>query len=436
MSESRSVRREPPADPLLVVADANGHLHEVQGLFALGRSGGTIVRPDPRAWIPLPEGSLLFHLPGRRPVGLDPTAGRPRTIEEDGGEPVSAAAAFLPPAFTALYLAPWERRKDAPVLPLYCYAAIGWRDGTFVVPALRVDPDRRQDVALFDESEIDQRASDVLRRFPENRLVRHVVENCALTYCCPAARNFVLGRWEAPLPTSPACNADCVGCLSYQPEGEVPVTQPRLRIQPTAEEIAELAVWHLERAPRPIVSFGQGCEGEPLLRGEVLEQAIRKIRDRTRRGTININTNASRPDVVRRLVAAGLEAIRISLNSCRPELYERYYRPRGYRFEDLLLSGRAVAEADGVVSLNYFMFPGITDTREEFEALCRVVEQAGVGVIQMRNLNIDPDLYLERLGLASDLAPGFGIDRWMKRVRRAFPRLRFAYFNPPRADPS
>ncbi|GAB4228110.1 MAG: radical SAM protein [Acidobacteriota bacterium] len=427
--------RRVPADPLLVVAGPGGELREVEGVYALARSGGTAVRPDPRSWVPLPEGALLFHLPGRRAIGLDPTTGRPAEVASDRDEQVTAAAAFLPPAFTALYLSAYRREPEAPALPLYCYAAVGWRDGTFVVPALRVDPDRRQDVALFDEQEIERAARETLARFPGNRLARHLVENCALTYCCPAARNFVLGRWEAPLPSSPACNADCIGCLSYQPEGEVPVTQPRLTIRPTPEEIAEIATWHLERAPRAIVSFGQGCEGEPLLRGEVIEEAIRRIRAATRRGTININTNASRPDVVRRLVDAGLDAIRISLNSCREELYERYYRPRGYGFEDLVASGRAVADAGGTVSLNYFMFPGITDTEDEFAALCRVIERAGVSVIQMRNLNIDPDLYLERLGLPADLPPGFGIDRWRKRLGRQFRDLRFGYFNPPREAP-
>ncbi len=423
-----------PQDPWLVAAYEDGTVVEIPGIFALCRSGGMAVRSDPRSWMELPQGSLLFHLPGRYPMGWNPETGRPVVVREFEGRPVVAAAAFLPPAHTALYLAPWERRPDAPILPLYCYSALAFRDGTYVAPAVRVDPDTRQDVALFDEDEIERGCVETLARHPGNRLVEHLVENCARTYCCPAARNYVLGRWEAPMPTSPACNADCIGCISYQPEEEIPVTQPRLRVKPTAEEIAEMAVWHLERAPRPVVSFGQGCEGEPLLRGEVLEEAVRLIRARTQRGVININTNASRPDVVARLVAAGLNQIRVSLNSCRPDLYRRYYRPRGYDFDDLIASGRAVSSAGGLVSLNYFMFPGITDDEDEFRALERMVEEAGVHVIQMRNLNIDPDHYLARLGLPADLKPGFGMERWMKRVRKRFPGILFRYFNPPRED--
>ena len=236
------------------------------------------------------------------------------------------------------------------------------------------------------------------------------------------------------MPTSPACNADCVGCISFQPEGEIPVTQPRLSFTPSVDELVEMAVPHLDSAERPVVSFGQGCEGEPLLRGDDLVEACRAIRARTDAGVVNINTNASRPGVVAKMMDAGLDAIRISLNSCRPELYERYYRPRNYTFEDLVASGAAVSSRGGLVSLNYFIFPGITDHEEEFAAFEEVVERAGVHVIQMRNLNLDPDHYLERLGLPLDMAPGFGIERWMRRVRKRFPELLFRYFNPPRED--
>jgi pyruvate-formate lyase-activating enzyme len=424
----------PVVDPFLVVSGPEGNLFEVPDLLAMGRSGGTWVRPHPRSFRELPQGALLFHLPGRRPVGFDPRTGRPVVLETYRGREVVAAATFLPPAHTALFLQPWERVPGTGPLPLYAYCAVGFRDGTFVAPAVRVDPDVRQDVALFDHDEIEAAAARTLERFPGNRLVEHLVGNCALTYCCPAARNFVLGRWEAPIPTSPACNADCVGCLSFQPGREVPVTQPRLRLVPKVEEIAEMAALHLETAPRPVVSFGQGCEGEPLLQAELIEAAIREIRRRTARGTINLNSNASRPEAVARLVDAGLDSLRISINSCRWPLYEAYYRPRRYTLDDVVASGRAVASAGGHVSLNYFMFPGITDCEEEFAAFQEVASRAGARTIQMRNLNLDPDLYLASLRLPKDLAPGFGLDRWMKRAREAFPDLRFGYFNPPRED--
>ena len=373
-----------------------------------------------------------MHLPGRRPVGWDPEQGRPVVLEEYAGQEVFAACAFLPPAYTNLFLAPWKRCDGADPLPLYAYGAIGFLRGSFVASCIRVDADRRQDLDQFDEEEINSRAKDLRARYPDNRLVRHLVDNCALDYCCPAARNYVLGRWEAPIPTSPSCNADCVGCISSQSDTQIPVTQPRLRFVPEVEEIVEMAVPHLERAPRAVVSFGQGCEGEPLLQAERIEAAIREIRRRTERGTIHLNTNASRPEAVVRLVAAGLDSIRISLNSCQKEYYERYYRPKGYAFEALIRSGRAVADGGGRVCLNYFVFPGLTDTDAEYEALSQMIREARVSVLEARNLNIDPDLYIAALGLPERKAPGFGIEPWMKRVEAAYPWVRLAYFNPPR----
>ena len=114
-------------------------------------------------------------------------------------------------------------------------------------------------------------------------------------YHCFAAKNIFVGRWEAPLPTSPSCNARCIGCLSLQ-EGECCASQDRITFVPTPEEIAEAAIPHLRKAEDPIVSFGQGCEGEPLVQSKTLVRAVRMMRDATSRGVINLNTNGFSPD--------------------------------------------------------------------------------------------------------------------------------------------
>ena len=63
---------------------------------------------------------------------------------------------------------------------------------------------------------------------------------------------------------------------------------------------------------------------------------FRAIRARTTHGTLHLNTNGSRPDAVARLADAGLDSIRVSLNSARPEAYTPYYRPRTYSFADVV----------------------------------------------------------------------------------------------------
>jgi pyruvate-formate lyase-activating enzyme len=266
---------------------------------------------------------------------------------------------------------------------------------------------------------------------PANRLVRHL-ETCALESGCPAGKNFFLGRYEAPLPTAVTCNARCLGCLSLQANTGISCTQERIAFTPQPEEIAEAALLHIGRVDRAVVSFGQGCEGEPLTAADAIEGAIRLIRGRTRRGTINLNTNAGMPQRVARLCAAGLDSIRVSVNSVRPECYRAYFRPRGYDFEDVLRSIDAALASGTFVSINYLNSPGFTDTRPEAEALRRFLEAHPIHMIQWRNLNFDPLRYWKAMDAAAPSDRPLGMDALVDRIRRGFPRLKFGYFNPPK----
>ena len=71
----------------------------------------------------------------------------------------------------------------------------------------------------------------------------------------------------------------------------------------------------------------------------------------------------------------------------------------------------------------------LTSLQAELEALSALIEDTGLHMIQLRNLNIDPDLYRASLppGLVQQ---GRGL-RWLRaKLARRFPRLRFGYFNP------
>jgi MoaA/NifB/PqqE/SkfB family radical SAM enzyme len=245
--------------------------------------------------------------------------------------------------------------------------------------------------------------------------------------------NFALGRWECPVPVSPACDAACLGCISEQKKSGVRSTQDRIGFTPTAAEILEFAVPHLETAERAMISFGQGCEGEPLLKAGLIEKAVRAARGLTRRGTVHLNTNAGDPDALERVAAAGLDSVRVSLNSARPEYYQKYYRSRKFGFEDMLESLGRARRAGIWISLNYFILPGFTDGVEETEAFVEIVKEFRVDCVQMRNLNIDPGWYRSALGLETGaLTPG--ILKWRNTVKRKAPWLRFGYFNPPKED--
>jgi len=257
------------------------------------------------------------------------------------------------------------------------------------------------------------------------------LERCALEYHCRAAQNYFIGRHEAPIPTSIACNSQCVGCISLQSDGTFPASHERVRRAPTPDEIADMAVGHIARVPDGVVSFGQGCEGEPLLGRDLLPASVRRIRERTDRGTINANTNGSLPQVVDAMCAAGLDAIRVSINSPRAPLYDAYYRPRKYTLDDVVETLRVVRRHDRYRSINYLVFPGVTDTEEELEAMCAFVEETGLDLVQMRNLNIDPELYRRTLPEGS-VREGMGMRRFMERLSARFPALRYGYFNPNR----
>lgn len=411
--------------PFLLYSDGKGNIFEDPTLYAVGRAGWDAFPIPTEEWIELPDGGNLYELPGRRGIGIDVKTGDMRLCEKGW-----AVAAFIPPAHTGLYIAAYETLPDAPTLPLFCYTAVGWYDNKHYVPAVRIEKDIRQECAGYDDTKIDTGAHQLLAAYPENRLVKHLMEKCCMTYHCPAARNFALGRWECPIPTSPACNANCIGCISFQPEEETIVsTQDRLTFKPLAEEIVEFTVPHLMNAPFPIVSFGQGCEGEPLLMWETIREAIIEIRKHTPKGSININTNGSKPDAVKALCEAGLNSIRVSTNSARKHIYEPYYRPNNYTFEDIIESLKVMRSFGGWTSINYFVFPGMTDTVEEYEALRKLIIDTDLCMIQWRNFNIDPDWYMGKIGV-HDTGEMLGVKQMMELLREEFPNLRFGYFNP------
>ena len=409
--------------PNLVFAGPDGSIYDHPDLLMLCGRAGELSLPRPDEFIPLPEESEFFLLPGRRALGLDPESGQVEVLEE------SAVAAFVAPGYTLTAHAAFEKDPGAPVLPLFAYGAVGFAEGRFWVCAKQVDEDKRQVFCGIPRARIEKGAQEMLRDLPDNRLVRHLT-HCALTYGCPAARTLALARFEAPLPTSRVCNARCLGCISLQPEDSgFPATQCRIAFQPTPREVSEIMLRHAGRERRPILSFGQGCEGEPLTEAPLLAESTRLYRAAGGPGTVNVNTNASLPATIPDLARAGVSSIRVSLNSARPGPYEAYYRPQGYGFSDVRTSIQAAKESGLFVSLNLLFSPGFTDTEAELEALVGLVTELGVDFIQLRNLNLDPDLYLA-LTRPFDPGPAMGFLHFRKRLKKACPGLGLGYFNP------
>ncbi|NQT33476.1 MAG: radical SAM protein [Candidatus Omnitrophica bacterium] len=421
--------------PKLLAADENNKIYDIPEFIATGMKGGEYFRLSEKDLIKLHPDSELFVLPDRKPVGYDPD--QEKFIQISGNPFASkkgslhAVAAFFAPGHTTTYSASYKQNKRTRVLPLFSYAAVALYKGEFYASGIRIDNEKRQELTGMPLAGVRNNVKKFRKIFPKNRLVRHL-ERCALQYGCPAAKNFFLKRYEAPLPTSPACNAKCIGCISHQPEKGCCVTQPRIIFVPTAEEIAEVALFHLKEVKDPVVSFGQGCEGEPLLVGDVLIDAVKLIRAKTGKGIINLNTNASRPDIIKKLFDAGLNSVRVSINSMQEKFYSAYYLPRGYTLKDVLSSVRQAKKKGGFVSLNYLVMPGFTDSLKEKRALGRFLSKNDIDMIQWRNLNYDPLAYFKKLRIKISRREMLGVKELINSVKREYPHLMHGYFNPSR----
>lgn len=374
----------------LVYADEKGQVYDHPDYLAVARSGESLLEILEDELIPLPDGATLVSLPHSKPIGLDPETGKMAALEG------SAVGALLPQGFTRLLLPGYLKTDQEYKFPLFGYTAVVWKDDQFYVAARQSDEHDKWNPANCSYEEVKVRADQLVQQYPENRVFQHI-SHCALEYECLTASNTFLNRWEGALPVSYSCNAGCFGCISEQPDDSGFVApQTRMNFKPQVDELVEVMLHHLQ-TPESIISFGQGCEGEPSTQVQLITEAMRRVRKKTDVGYININTNAGLTDHIRAIVDAGLDLIRVSTISAIDEHYNAYYRPRGYNLENVEKSLRYCADQGVYSSINYLCFPGVFDREEEMEAMIEFIRRTGVKLIQLRNLNIDPDSYLSMI---------------------------------------
>ncbi len=419
--------------PRLLFADDHGNIYDHPTLLMAGFDGTRNVVPAIDDLIVLPEMSRLFFLPDCAPVGYDARAKRfvtlTRTRIDGRNLRCHGVAAFMEPGYARSLLpaARWDKKNYT--LPMWAYTAVGFGDDRYVSCGFQVENNPTWDPKNYDDRILPPAVDELLKRYPENRLARHLAD-CATLNHCFAAKNLFWRRWEAPLPVSRACNAGCLGCISHQQPGTCEASHQRIAFTPTVREITELAVDHLETAAGPIVSFGQGCEGEPLTEGELIAESVAEMRRRTSKGSINLNTNGSMTDRVMNIVDAGLDCIRVSMNSARPDLYRAYYRPQGFDFDDMVRTIAGCVNRGVYTMINYLIFPGVTDQEDEVNALIDLIRQTGVNFVHFKNLCIDPGLYLSSME-PRGTSPIMGIRRVAQTLKETFPHLEIGYFNQP-----
>ena len=417
-----------------VVSTKAGEIFDLDGYAAVGMAGPSLVPLTLDDTMNMPFGGELMLMPDRKPLLYNIRRERIEILQENPyspEEPIFPVAAFNSPGYVVSLVSAYKENETSGFLPLFSYGAVGWHKDKFRSAVIRVDREKRQDLRLMKPEDVASGIRKIEKEMPDNRLAKHL-EKCAMEYGCPAAKNFFLGRYEAPLPTSPHCNARCLGCLSLQKYSEIPHSQDRIDFKPSSKDIAEIALCHIKRVKQSVVSFGQGCEGDPLLAADVIEPAIKEIRSKTKKGTINMNTNGSRPDILKELFAAGLDSIRISLNSVRKNCYDNYFRPVRYTFFDVIKSIELALKEKKFVSINYLNCPGFTDTPEEVEALLDFIYQHPINMIQWRNLNFDPQRYWAFMSDTAELGTPVGMHRVIRQVKESFPDVKHGYFNPPK----
>jgi hypothetical protein len=435
---------------MLLLATPEGEVFEHPSLEMALDTGLDFVRPGRRDLIAVPAGWDYMAMPGTRPVGFNPETGNFEPVKsftvdlEDGGKRTFepwAVAIHPPPGYVRTHhpaaeytdaTHPDEKFKilGGGRLPMADALDAEKQSGGDDTAAMFLgDETSRWAPDLYYKDNLDERIEARLSEDPENQILKQL-SSCAGKYLCCCAQNIFYERWEGAVPMAPACTAACLGCLSKDPEWNTPTPQKRLKFSPDPEHIARVMTHHLENAEEPMVSFGQGCEGEPTMYGSELVESVRLTRAKTRRGIIHINTNGSRPQVIRDAARAGANSWRLSINTFDPDVYTAYYRPGDYTFDTVMESLYAGRDAGLYTCINFLIWPGWTDRLAELDAVSKHVEAEAVQMIQLRNLCVDPGHF--RTVLPSRKARGLlmGMKAFVDELHRRHPNLRFGTFNP------
>lgn len=415
--------------PFLIFSDKDGNIYSHPHLRMLVAEWQDVRLPEENELKPKTDATALFMMPGRHPVGYNPDTEECEVLYEYEGMEVFAVSAFLPPSYLRLANPAYAMGENEVDLPLWAYTACGMYGGKFYVAAMRCDNRVRQLPNHY--GSCDELKEIVAKRCADkgdNRLYKHFAR-CAVEWGCLAAKNLFYERWEAPLVVSGACNARCLGCLSEQDSGDCESPHERINFVPSPDEVADVALDHISRAKEPICSFGQGCEGEPILQGEIIAKSLKLIRQETKNGTLHLNTNASRPKMIEKIIDAGLDSMRVSMNSITKEYYLKYFNPVNYSFEDVCESIKIAKDKGIFVLINLFMYPGFSDRISEVERLIDFIEEYKIDMILLRNLNIDPEWYFKAMGESDEEC--IGLIEMIEMLQERFPNLHLGYFNVP-----
>src|SRR5437868_9824545 len=237
--------------PYLVYCTLEGKIHEEPRLQGLTFDNRPIAATE---LMPVPDGVTLSMMPDRLAVGQQRNGGQ-QIIPASRGW---AAAALLPIGYTRTQLLAYEKVPGTEPLPFFGYSAVAGMNGRPYGAAMKIDDPRKWEPRAFNKRTLTRLVREKQAALPGNRVVAQHA-HCALDYACPTASNLFFGRWEMAIAVSPGCNARCIGCISKQEEEDLISSHDRLGFIPTADEIVEVAVRHLEQAEDAIEIGRASC---------------------------------------------------------------------------------------------------------------------------------------------------------------------------------
>ncbi|MBB5334936.1 radical SAM protein [Pectinatus brassicae] len=387
----------------LLYADDSGDIFDAPGVAAMGKSGTKNIALSKKDLIPLPEDAELIALPQRMPLGeknneLLPILGQ-------------AVAAILPAGYIRLYAPAFAKEEVAEELSAEAYTAVALYKGEIYAAAAYTEFDDMWDSSRYNTESLAGLINQTKRDLPQNNLVNKMAEYALELYSC-TAQNLFYRRWETEIPVTECCNAKCLNCLLEAQSDEVDSIA-------IAQEMADVGTYHLSNGNDAVLSFGHNCEGEPALIADDIAAAIKMIRSKTDKGQININTNAGNTAAIMKIVDAGLDRMCVNIISAIPENYKAYYRS-DYDFDDVMQS-LIYAKSKGVyITLDMLYFPGFNDDKKEAAAWRKFLRKTSVDKIQVRNLNIDPDVFL---AVMPQLEDALGLKMFLGGLKGEFPDM-------------
>ena len=367
--------------------------------------------------IPLPPEAQLVPLADRAAIGID-RRGQPRPL----GPARWALAAVLGPGYLRTHLPACDPATDvAPLDPLPYAAVAADQAGEIVVAAIAVGaPAQGSAFARVADDDLASRITDRLRSEPSNRLLRQLAR-CAREYECQAARNAFLGRGECALPLGAPANDQAGPSVALRRRDERAPTE--LTAMPaTAADAAAVANAHF-RSGGTSVSFGQACEGDPLVLVRTVADAAALI---TRPGgtEIVLRTNGSSVAALARAADAGIDRVVVALASAHGPTYERVHGPIGHRWTDVRASLREAASRKLALTIELLSLPGLTDREAEVRALVALLGELAAGTALLPvDLAADPYALLARLPKAGAT---IGIAALLERLRVDAAHVRLA----------